>query len=384
MKSSVSLVRRVVFVALLVVGSVVLSSFAQPGAPRDSKNILIDGSSTVAPISKAVAEAFKKTTEGRDVNVTVGVSGTSGGFRRFTANETDISNASRAIKTSEIETAAKNNVEYIELLVALDGLTVAVSRTTQIFGTTPVCLTVGELNLLWAKEAEGYIKKWNQVRSTLANADITLSGAASTSGTFDFFNDAINGAEKDSRSDYFGTEDDQLLAQQTGANPFALTYFGFAFFTHNTRLVQAVAIDPRRDLINAPADVLAEINKRREANKKPPLRNGGGECKGVLPSIETIENFSYTPLTRPLFVYVNKRSGERPAVDAYIKFYLSERSAFNREFMLDVGYLPITRRLQQAAVECWTKRKTGTAFKGDFGGLTLKDINDKYIAHCGS
>ncbi|MCI2429632.1 substrate-binding domain-containing protein [Candidatus Acetothermia bacterium] len=384
MKFSASLVRRASFVALLVVGSVVLSAFAQPGAPGDSKTILIDGSSTVAPISKAVAEAFSKTAEGRDVRITVGVSGTSGGFRRFTAGETDVSNASRAIKKSEIDAAAKNNIEYIELLIALDGITVAVSRTTQIFGTAPVCLTVGELNLLWAREAEGYIKKWNQVRSTLANADITLSGAASTSGTFDFFNDAVNGAEKDSRPDYFGTEDDQLLAKQTGDNPFAMTYFGFAFFLHNTRLVQAVAIDPRRDLINAPAEVLAEINRRRAVNKKQPLTNGGGECKGVLPSVETIEGFAYKPLTRPLFIYANKKSGERPTVDAYMKFYLSERSAFNREFMLDVGYLPITRGLQAAAVTCWTKRKTGSAFGGDFGGLTLRDINDKYIKHCGS
>jgi phosphate transport system substrate-binding protein len=384
MKKSASLMRRSLFVALLVVGSVVLSALAQPGAPKDSKNVLIDGSSTVAPISKAVAEAFKKTAEGREINVTVGTSGTSGGFRRFNASETDISNASRAIKKSEIETAAKNNIEYIELLIGLDGITVAVSRQTQIFGNTPACLTVGELDLLWAKEADGYIKKWNQVRSTLANADVTLSGAASTSGTLDFFNEAIHGNEKDTRSDYFGTEDDQLLAQQTGQNPFALTFFGFAFFTNNSQLVQAVAIDPRRDLINAPADVLAEINKRREANKKQPLKNGGGECKGVLPSFDTIENFTYQPLSRPLYIYANKKSGDRPAVNSYVNFYLSDKSAFDRDFMIDVGYLPTTKALQQAAVNCWAKRKTGTAFGGDFGGLSLKDINDKYIAHCGS
>jgi phosphate transport system substrate-binding protein len=250
MKFSASLVRRAAFVAVLVVGSVVLSALGQPGAPKDSKNILADGSSTVAPITKAMAEEFKKVRP--DVNVTVAVSGTSGGFRRFVTGETDISNASRAIKTSEIETAAKNNIEYIELLVALDGLTVAVSTKTQIFGNAPVCLTVGELELLWAKEAEKYITRWNQVRSTLANAEITLSGAAETSGTFDFFTSAITGKEGDTRQDYFGTEEDQLLAQQTGANPFALTYFGFNFFVNNTQLVQAVAIDPRRELISTP------------------------------------------------------------------------------------------------------------------------------------
>lgn len=383
MKFNASLARRMALVVLVVVGSVVLSAMGQPGAPRDSKNILIDGSSTVAPISKAVAEAFKKTPEGQGVNITVGVSGTSGGFRRFLARETDINNASRAIKKSEIETATKNGIEYIELIIGLDGITIAVSRNTQIFGNQPVCMTAGEIDLLWAREAEGFIKKWNQVRRTFANADIVLSGAASTSGTFDFFNEFFHGNEKDTRSDYFGTEDDQLLAEQTSKNPFALTYFGFAFYVANSDKVQPVAIDPRRDLIDTPEDVLKEINERRAKNGKKPLENKGGECKGILPSVDTIEAFRY-PVSRPLYIYVNKQSGERPAVDNYIKFYLSDKAAFNREFMLDVGYLAVPRSLQQASLACWAKRKTGTAFGGEFGGLTLKDINDKYVAHCGS
>ncbi len=381
MKFSASLLRRVAFVALLVVGSVVLSSFAQPGAPKDSKNILADGSSTVAPITKAMAEEFRKARP--DVNVTVAISGTSGGFRRFVAGETDISNASRAIKQSEIDGAAKNNIEYIELLIALDGITVAVSTKTQIFGNAPVCLTVGELELLWAKEAEKFITKWNQVRSTFPNANITLSGAAETSGTLDFFTSAVNGKEGDTRQDYFGTEEDQLLAQQTGADPFALTYFGYNFFVQNTQLVQAVAIDPRRDLINAPADVLAEINKRREANKKPPLKNGGGECKGILPTVDTILGFIYQPLSRPLFIYVNKKSGERPAVDEFINFYLDESRLGNQQFMLNkAGYLPAPREVREEARTCWKKRITGTAFGGNYSGLSLQEIRKKYGEHC--
>lgn len=381
MKFSASLLRRVAFVALLVVGSVVLSSFAQPGAPKDSKNILADGSSTVAPITKAMAEEFRKVRP--DVNVTVAISGTSGGFRRFVAGETDISNASRAIKQSEIDGAAKNNIEYIELLIALDGITVAVSTKTQIFGNAPVCLTVGELELLWAKEAEKFITKWNQVRSTFPNANITLSGAAETSGTLDFFTSAVNGKEGDTRQDYFGTEEDQLLAQQTGADPFALTYFGYNFFVQNTQLVQAVAIDPRRDLINAPADVLAEINKRREANKKPPLKNGGGECKGILPTVDTILGFIYQPLSRPLFIYVNKKSGERPAVDEFINFYLDESRLGNQQFMLNkAGYLPVPREVREEARTCWKKRITGTAFGGNYSGLSLQEIRKKYGEHC--
>jgi phosphate transport system substrate-binding protein len=381
MKFSASLVRRAAFVAVVVVGSVVLSALGQPGAPKDSKNILADGSSTVAPITKAMAEEFKKVRP--DVNVTVAVSGTSGGFRRFVTGETDISNASRAIKTSEIETAAKNNIEYIELLVALDGLTVAVSKNTKIFGNAPVCLTVGELELLWAKEAEKYITRWNQVRSTLANAEITLSGAAETSGTYDFFTSAITGKEGDTRQDYFGTEEDQLLAQQTGANPFALTYFGYNFFVHNTQLVQAVAIDPRRELISTPEDVLKEINARRAKNGKKPLENKGGECKGILPTVDTILGFIYQPLSRPLFIYVNKKSGERPAVDEFINFYLDESRLGNQQFMLNkAGYLPAPREVRDEARTCWQKRITGTAFGGNYSGLSLPDIRKKYGEHC--
>lgn len=381
MNFSASLLRRVAFVALLAVGSVVLSSFAQPGAPKDSKNILADGSSTVAPITKAMAEEFKKVRP--DVNVTVAVSGTSGGFRRFVTGETDISNASRAIKQSEIEAAPKNGVEYIELLIALDGLTVAVSNKTQIFGTAPVCLTVGELELLWAKEAEKFITKWNQVRSTFPNANITLSGAAETSGTFDFFTSAINGKEGDSRQDYFGTEEDQLLAQQTGADPFALTYFGYNFFVHNTQFVQAVAIDPRRELISAPEDVLKEINVRRAKSGKKPLENKGGECKGILPTVDTILGFVYQPLSRPLFIYVNKKSGERPAVEEFINFYLDESRLGNQQFMLNkAGYLPAPREVREEARTCWKKRITGTAFGGNYSGLSLQDIRKKYGEHC--
>lgn len=381
MKFSASLLRRVAFVALLAVGSVVLSSFAQPGAPKDSKNILADGSSTVAPITKAMAEEFKKVRP--NVNVTVAVSGTSGGFRRFVNAETDISNASRAIKQSEIEAAAKNNIEYIELLIALDGITVAVSTKTQIFGSAPVCLTAGELELLWAKESEKFITRWNQVRSTLANAAITLSGAAETSGTFDFFTSAINGKEGDSRQDYFGTEEDQLLAQQTGADPFALTYFGYNFFVHNTQFVQAVAIDPRRELISAPEDVLKEINARRAKSGKKPLANKGGECKGILPTVDTILGFVYQPLSRPLFIYVNKKSGERPAVEEFINFYLDESRLGNQQFMLNkAGYLPAPREVREEARTCWKKRITGTAFGGNYSGLSLQDIRKKYGEHC--
>ncbi len=366
---------------LLLIGLTGTSSLSQPTAPSNSKDVIIDGSSTVAPITQAVAAEFVKIRP--DVKVSVGVSGTSGGFRRFLANETDISDASRPIKPSEIETAAQNGIQYIESLVAFDGLTVAVDRDTQIFQGGQPCMTVGELELLWSREAEGFITNWSQLGSRFANAAITLSGAAETSGTFDFFTEAINEKTGDTRSDYFGTEEDQLLAEQTGQNPLALTYFGFAFFINNQGLVQAIAIDPRRELIDAPQNVLDGINARRAANNKKPLANAGGACQGILPSLDTILSFQYTPLSRPLFIYTNAQSAQREAVDAFVDFYLDENILGNEEFIQDVGYINIPEELRKAARQCWDNRVTGTAFGGTISGLDGEKLRGLYESHCG-
>lgn len=368
----------VVVVAALAVAGPPVS--AQPDAARDAKVILVDGSSTVEPVTSAVVAEFSKVRP--DLRLSVAVSGTSGGFRRFVVAETDMSNASRAIKTSEVETSAKNGVRYLESLVAFDGLTVAVDRETRIFKTGKPCMTVGELQLLWAREAEGLATNWSHLGSRFADATVTLSGAASTSGTFDFFTDAVNGDEGDTRSDYFGTEEDQLLAEQTGQNPHALTYFGYAFYLHNQDRVQPVAIDPRKTTIDAPRSVLDRVNAKRTANGKEPLQNKSGACQGVLPDVDTIGSFAYQPLTRPLFVYTNLESAERSAVQELLDFYLAEERIGNREFMLDVGYIPVTRRLREAARSCWGKRVPGTAFGGEFGGLSAQEIADKYSSHC--
>lgn len=366
---------------LLLIGLTGTSSLSQPTAPTDSKDVIVDGSSTVAPITQAVAADFVKTRS--DVKVSVGVSGTSGGFRRFLAKETDISDASRPIKSSEIDSANQNGIQYIESLVAFDGLTVAVDRETQIFQGGQPCMTIGELTLLWSREAEGFITNWSQLGSRFANAPITLSGAAETSGTFDFFTEEVNGKTGDTRGDYFGTEEDQLLAEQTGQNPLALTYFGFAFFVNNQGLVQAVAIDPRRDLIDAPQSILDQINARRAANNKKPLANAGGACQGVLPSLDTILSFQYTPLSRPLFIYTNAQSAQREAIDAFVDFYLSENIIGNESFIQDVGYVNVPAELREAARQCWDKRVAGTAFGGTIGGLNGEQITELYTKHCG-
>ncbi len=368
-------------ITLLAVALQGLSSVSQPTAPTSSKEIVIDGSSTVAPITQAVAREFNRVRP--DVNISVGVSGTSGGFTRFLNSETDISDASRPIKTSEIEKATQNNVSFIESLVAFDGLTVAVDRDTKIFGSTAPCMTVGELSLLWSREADGFITQWSQLGSRFADAKITLSGAAETSGTFDFFTEAVNGKSGDTRSDYFGTEEDQLLAEQTGANDLALSYFGFAFFVSNQDAIRAVAIDPRRDLIDTPQGVLTEINARRAANSKSPLTNGGESCSGIPPTLDTILSFQYAPLSRPLFIYTNAKSTEREALEAFLEFFFDDEIFGNEEFMQDVGYVTVTEEIRDATRACFEDRITGTAFDGTISGLTGEQLVEKFQAHCG-
>jgi len=372
--------RNLKFGLLLV--ALAVTGVAQPTAPVDSRAILIDGSSTVAPITQAVAADFAAVQPG--ARISVGVSGTSGGFRRFVAHETDISNASRVIRPAEIAAAQTAGIEYIELIVGLDGIVVAVSRDTQIFkpGVAPV-LTVGELELLWSREAEGFITRWSQLGTRFTDAPITLSGGASTSGTFDLWTAEINRRVGDIRADYFGTEEDQLLAEQTGQNPHALTWFGFAFLVHNRDIVQAVAVDNRRVLIDTPADVVAEINRRRAANGKEPLAVAGGTPEGVLPTVDTIGAFVYRPLSRPLFLYVNAASARRPVFAAFLDFYLAEDIIGSEEFMLDVGYIPVYAGVREATRAVWAGRVTGSAFGGGFAGLTPDVIIAKYRAHAG-
>ncbi len=366
--------------AWLLVGLWVVAGLAQPTAPVDSQAILIDGSSTVGPVTEAVAKDFLALAPG--ARISVGVSGTSGGFRRFLAGETDINDASRPIRPAEIATAKDRGIEYIELMIGLDGVAVVVSRTSKIFLDGVPVMTLGELNLLWSRESEGLITRWSQISPRFADEPIVLSGAASTSGTFDVFTAVVCGKEGDSRTDYFGTEEDQLLAEQTGANPYALTYFGFAFLDHNRDRVQAIAIDPRPEVIDTPPAILEAINARRAAAGKKPLVAVGGKPQGILPSVDSIADFSY-PLSRPLFFYVNKASANRPLVQRFVSFYLSEEVIGDHEFMLDVGYLPVSLELREAARQIWTNRITGTAFGGTITGFTPADIARLYRKHAG-
>lgn len=263
-----------------------------------SGQVSIDGSSTVYPISEAVAEEFMAANEGK-VRVTVGLSGTGGGFKRFCAGETDISNASRPIKDSEKEQCAASNIEFLEFPVASDGLTVAVNPAN----TFVQCLTVAELKKIW--EPGSTVKNWSDVRAGLPNREIKLYGPGTNSGTFDYFTEAINGKEDASRADYTASEDDNVLVQGVEGDAEALGYFGYAYYKENATKLKAVGID-----------------------------NGAG-C--VLPSEETVRNTTYKPLSRPLMIYVSKPALARPEVRAFVKFYL-ENSA---TLVPQVGYVAL-------------------------------------------
>lgn len=279
---------------------------AQPGQPTTapstgklSGTISVDGSSTVFPITEAVAEEFGKANP--DVKVTVGIKGTGGGFKVFcsenAAERTAIQNASRAIKSSEAELCKKAGVEYLELLVGLDGLTVVVNPDNDF----AACLTKDELKKIW--DAGSTIKNWKEVNAAFPDQPITLYGPGTDSGTFDFFTEVVNGKAKQSRSDFTASEDDNTLVQGVAGDKNALGYFGLAYYLENQDKLKAVQID------------------------------GGKGC--VAPSFETVADGTYTPLSRPLYIYVNRQDLERPEVREFVKFYLTNA----KQLVDEVGYV---------------------------------------------
>ncbi len=260
-----------------------------------SGTIKLDGSSTVFPISEAVGEEFQK--KYPNVRVTVGISGTGGGFKKFCAGETDISDASRAIKESEKELCTKNGITYEEFKVAFDGLSVMVNPQN----TWAESMTVAELKKIW--EPNSTVKTWKDVRPNFPNEKIILVGADTDSGTFDYFTEVIVGKEKSSRSDYTASADDNMLVQAIAGEKYALGYFGYAYYVENPGKLKLVAID-----------------------------SGKGQ---VLPSEQTINDGTYKPLSRPLFIYVNKESMKRPEIKEFVKYYLTA----GKELVSQVGYV---------------------------------------------
>ena len=291
------------------------SAAADTGASADTASaadlsgaIEVDGSSTVGPLVSAAAEGFQ--TENTDVQVTVGISGTGGGFERFCAGETDISNASRPIQDDEeAPLCAENGVEYYEVQVATDALTVVVNPEND----WATCLTVDQLKTMWEPGAEGTVTNWNQVDPSFPDEPLVLFGAGTDSGTFDYFTDAINGEEGASRADYTATEDDNVTVEGVAAETGALGYFGFSYFEQNQDRLTAVEID------------------------------GGSGC--VAPSPEAAQDGSYTPLARPLFVYVKKESLAKPEVAAFVKYILDNNASIAETAL----FIPLTQ--EQLAAE---------------------------------
>ncbi|WP_299822505.1 PstS family phosphate ABC transporter substrate-binding protein [uncultured Pontibacter sp.] len=289
--------------ALLLSASLLLSSCGGNSSNEAAGNLAgtvqIDGSSTVYPITEAVAEEFRA--EAPDVRVTVGVSGTGGGMKKFTRGEIDMVNASRQISEAEAEQAKASNITYVELEVAYDGLTVVVHPENDWVKD----ITVADLKKIWEPAAQGKIMRWNQVRPEWPDREIHLYGAGVESGTYDYFTEAIVGKSHSSRGDYTASEDDNVLVQGVSSDPNALGFFGFAYYEENQNKLKVVPVD-----------------------------NGKG---AVLPSLQTVKDASYAPLSRPLFIYVNSKAAARPEVVEFINFYLDSAPELSQE----VGYIPL-------------------------------------------
>ena len=286
--------------------------------------IKIDGSSTVFPITEAVAEEFQKAKKGA-VKVTVGIAGTGGGFKKFCRGETDISDASRPILKQEMETCKNANIPYIELPIAYDALTVMVNPKNDWVKS----LAVADLKKMWEPSAQGKVTHWNQVRSEWPNAPLKLFGPGADSGTFDYFTEAAVGKAKSSRGDFTASEDDNVLVQGIANDRNALGYFGFAYYIENQKKLKAVPID-----------------------------SGKG---AVAPSAKTVEDGTYQPLSRPIFIYVSKKSLDKPEVREFVEFYLKQASPLVRQ----VKYVPLPQNAYTTGLDHVKKGKVGTVFGGE-------------------
>lgn len=286
---------------LITAVTLALASCGNNKKDKETSSINIDGSSTVYPVTEAIAEEYR--TVDSDVDVTIGVSGTGGGFQKFGRGETDISNASRPIKEDEKKIAEQNNIDFVELEVAYDGLAVVVNPENDWVD----CFTVEQLKKIWEPGAQGTITHWNQINPEWPNEEIHLFGPGVASGTFDYFTEAIVGESGSSRGDYTASEDDNVLVQGVSGDKYGLGFFGLAYYEENADKLRMVAVD------------------------------GGEGC--VEPSTETVSDGSYAPLSRPLFVYVNSSSVKNnPNVVDFINFYLDEAPSL----LKDVGYVPLT------------------------------------------
>lgn len=305
-------------------------------AAAEPKFVKIDGSSTVYPITEAVAEEFQTAQKGA-VRVTVGVSGTGGGFKKFCRGETDLTGASRPILKKEMEACREAGIQYLELPVAYDALTVVVNPQNDWLKS----ITVAELKKLWEPAAQQNVTNWKQINPAWPDQPIKLFGPGADSGTFDYFTEAVVGKAKSSRGDYTASEDDNVLVKGVSMDRGALGYFGYAYYAENSRKLKAVP-------------VVAAAGK-----------------PAVAPSPETVKNGSYQPLSRPVFIYVSAKALDRPEVREFIDFYLAQAPAL----VTAVKYVPLPEKAYQLAREHVARKKLGTAFGGEPDvGVTVDEL----------
>jgi phosphate transport system substrate-binding protein len=320
-----NLARTTLFAALTAVLS----------AGAHAQIVKLDGSSTVYPISEAVAEEFQKAKKNA-IKVTVGISGTGGGFKKFCRGETDIANASRPILKKEMDDCAKAGIRYFELPVAFDALTVVVNPKNPISQ-----LSVADLKAMWEPAAQGKVTKWNQANPAFKDAPLKLFGPGADSGTFDYFTEAINGKSKASRGDFTASEDDNVLVQGVQRDVGALAYFGYAYYAENKDKLKAVAIvDPKTG-------------------------------KAVEPSEKTVIDGSYQPLSRPIFIYISEAAYRKPEVKEFVEFYLKNVATLAKE----VKYVQLPAKAYELAAEHLKKGKLGTVFGGTAEvGIRIEDL----------
>ena len=312
-----------------------LGQLAAGGALAQSNVVKIDGSSTVYPITEAVAEEFQKA-EKNAIKVTVGISGTGGGFKKFCRGEIDISDASRPILKKEMEACAAAGIKYFELPVAFDALTVVINPKNAFIKQ----LTVEEMKKMWEPAAQGKVTRWNQVNPAWPDQPLKLFGPGADSGTFDYFTEAVVGKSKSSRGDFTASEDDNVLVQGVTQDVNALGYFGYAYYAENTAKLKAA-----------------------------PIVNPKG--KAVLPSMESVLSGAYEPLSRPIFIYVSEKAYQRSEVKKFVEFYMKHGAKLSRE----VKYVPLPDKAYATNLDHLKKGKLGTAFGGVAEvGITIEEL----------
>ena len=318
--------------ALAIAGAVSTLGFS--AAPAMAQTVKIDGSSTVFPITEAVAEEFQKSKKGA-VKVTVGISGTGGGFKKFCRGETDISNASRPILKSEMDECAKAGIRYLEMPVAYDALTVVVNPKSPL-----ASISIEDLKTMWEPAAQGKITRWNQVNPAFPDAPLKLFGAGADSGTFDYFTEAVTGKSKSSRGDFTASEDDNVLVTGVQRDVNALGFFGYAYYAENRDKLKGLAISWK-----------------------------GG--KPVGPSAETVINGTYQPLSRPIFIYINEKSARKPEIREFLEFFNKNAEKLTKE----VKYVPLPAKAYSYNLETLGKMRLGTKFGGENKvGLTIEEL----------